>query len=100
MTPLSLVHGGEVSTMLVDMLPHEPDDIDTDADEFTQRAEARQLARAGIHQRRKHDTGRHNVHHRPVTYAPGDRVCAWMPIRKRGLSQKLPMSDPIKCCDG
>nr|XP_054933599.1 retinol dehydrogenase 12-like [Dermacentor andersoni] len=45
MTPFSLVNGREATTTLDAMLPHEFDDIATDVDEFTQRAEeARQLA--------------------------------------------------------
>ncbi|XP_075530109.1 sodium-coupled monocarboxylate transporter 1-like [Dermacentor variabilis] len=45
MTPFSLVPGREATTKLDIMLPQESDDIPTDVDDFTQRAEeARQLA--------------------------------------------------------
>lgn len=90
MTPFRLVHGREVRTMLDAMLPHEPDEIGTDADEFTQRAEeARQLARVRIHQQQDYDARRYNLRHRLVSYEVGDKVWVWTPVRRRGLSEKL-----------
>uniref|UniRef100_UPI00292D4351 DDE-type integrase/transposase/recombinase n=1 Tax=Bradyrhizobium sp. 33ap4 TaxID=3061630 RepID=UPI00292D4351 len=50
-TPFRLVHGRDASTMLDAMLPHEPNDEESDTLDFTQRAEeARQLARLRIGQ--------------------------------------------------
>lgn len=90
MTPFSLLHGREVTTMLDAMLPHDSSDSETDAADFTARAEeARQLARVRITSQQDRDARRYNQHHRCVVYQPGQRVWVWTPVRRRGLAEKL-----------
>lgn len=91
MTPFQLVFGRTVTTPLDAMLPiDETSENDYDVSDYIQRAEeARQLARLRIHQQQKADTHRYNLRRRDVQYAPGDRVWVWIPVRIRGLSEKL-----------
>lgn len=90
-TPLRLVYGREVQTMLDAMLPHDLDaSLTPDAEEFTQFAEeARQLASLHITQQQGTDARRYNLRHRHVEYRPGDHVWVWTPVRCKGLSEKL-----------
>lgn len=89
MTPFALIHGRDVTTMLDAMLPHDCDS-ETDAADFTERAEeARQLARVRITSQQALDAQRYNLRHRFVTFKPGERVWVWFPVRRRGLSEKL-----------
>lgn len=93
-TPFRLVYGRDVQTMLDAMIPYDdidqPDQLAPDVEEYIQRAEeARQLARVHIRQQQCTDAIRYNLHHRQVTYEPGDQVWVWTPIRRRGLSEKL-----------
>lgn len=91
MTPFELVFGRPVTTMLDAMLPHVDDEsIHTDVAGFLQRAEeARQLARTRIKEQQHTDARLYNLRRRHQEYTPGDRVMVWIPIRRRGLSEKL-----------
>lgn len=91
-SPFRLVHGREVLTMLDSMLlPDEcRETMSDDAEEITQRAEAtRQIARQRIRYQQASDARRYNLRHRNVTYAPGEQVWVWSPVRRQGHSEKL-----------
>lgn len=90
-SPFQLVFGRTVTTPLDAMLPiDETPENYYDVHDYIQRAEeARQLARYRILQQQKTDTHRYNLRRRDVQYAPGDRVWVWIPVRIRGLSEKL-----------
>lgn len=89
-TPFRLLHGRNASTMLDAMLPHEPSEEESDALDFTQRAEeARQLAKLRIGRQQRVDARRYNLRRRDEHFNPGDLVWVWTPIRRRGLSEKL-----------
>lgn len=51
--------------------------------------EARQLARVRILSSQERSKNRYDARHQQVSYAPGDYVWLWTPLRKRGLCQKL-----------
>lgn len=62
----------------------------TDIDDIAQRAEeARQIARFCIRKQQETDARKYNLRQRSVEYRPGDLVWVWMPIHRRGLSEKL-----------
>ncbi|XP_064479143.1 uncharacterized protein LOC135392357 [Ornithodoros turicata] len=89
-TPFHIVHGRDAATMLDAKLPHEPSEEESDALDFTQRAEeARQLAGLRIGQQQREDTRRYNLRRRNTQFSPGDLVWVWTPIRRRELSKKL-----------
>lgn len=93
-TPFRLVYGRDVQSMLDAMIPYDDtsqhEQLAPDVEDYIQRAEeARQLARVHIRTQQCADARRYNIHHRQVTYEPGDQVWVWTPIRRRGLSEKL-----------
>lgn len=63
------------------LLPDLSGMIHINAAVFIQRAnKARQLARYRLHCRQTSDAHCYNLHHREVTYNPGDEVWMWTPI--------------------
>uniref|UniRef100_A0A6M2CKL3 Putative tick transposon n=1 Tax=Rhipicephalus microplus TaxID=6941 RepID=A0A6M2CKL3_RHIMP len=61
-----------------------------DLDDFLQRAEeARQMARYRIRHQQHVDSSRYNKRRSDTLYHPGDKVWIWIPVRRRGLSEKL-----------
>ncbi|GFU65968.1 hypothetical protein TNCV_3240141 [Trichonephila clavipes] len=90
-TPFYLLHGREAETTLDTMLPFCPNDFDdNNITKIAARAEeSRQLAR--VHTLRAQDKyrRRYDSKHQMVSYAPGDLVWVYTPVRKVGLSEKL-----------
>ncbi|GFY14175.1 retrovirus-related Pol polyprotein from transposon 17.6 [Trichonephila clavipes] len=90
-TPFYLLHGREAETTLDTMLPFCLNDFDdNNITKIAARAEeSRQLAR--VHTLRAQDKDRrcYDSKHQMVSYAPGDLVWVYTPVRKVGLSEKL-----------
>lgn len=95
--PFHLAHDHGTSAMPDMMLPHKPNDEESDAMDFTQRAEeARQLARLQIGRRQHLNARRYNLCQQGVYFRPGEVVWLWTLILQRGLSKNLlkPHLDP------
>lgn len=90
-TPFYLLHGREAETTLDTMLPFRPDDVSDDhiAQMIARAEESRQLARLHTLKAQDKDRRRYDLKHRMVSYAPGDLVWVYTPVRKVGLSEKL-----------
>lgn len=90
-TPSYLLHGREAETTLDTMLPFCPNDTDGDyISKIIARAEeSRQLARVQTLKSQDKDRRCCDSKHRMVSYAPGDLVWIYTPVRKVGLSEKL-----------
>ncbi|XP_055924631.1 uncharacterized protein LOC129956721 [Argiope bruennichi] len=90
-TPFFLLHGRDAETTLDTMLPFSPNDVDDDyvAKMVARAEESRQLARVRTLGAQDKDRRRYNAKHRMVSYAPGDLVWIYTPVRKVGLSEKL-----------
>ncbi|GFT65312.1 transposon Tf2-8 polyprotein [Trichonephila clavipes] len=90
-TPFYLLHGREAETTLDTMLPFCPNDFDdNNITKIAARAEeSRQLARVHILRAQDKDRRRYDSKHQMVSYAPGDLVWVYTPVRKVGLSEKL-----------
>ncbi|GFX35683.1 hypothetical protein TNCV_744761 [Trichonephila clavipes] len=90
-TPFYLLHGREAETTLDTMLPFCPNDFDdNNITKIVARAkESRQLAR--VHTLRAQDKGRrrYDSKHQMVSYAPGDLVWIYTPVRKSRSLRKL-----------
>ncbi|GFX32655.1 transposon Tf2-9 polyprotein [Trichonephila clavipes] len=100
-TPFYLLHGREAETTLDTMLPFCPNDFDdNNITKIAARAEeSRQLARVHTLRAQDKDRRRYDSKHQMVSYAPGDLVWVYTPVRKVGLSEKLleGISDRIRC---
>ncbi|GFT76580.1 hypothetical protein TNCV_3678191 [Trichonephila clavipes] len=90
-TPFYLLHGREAETTLDTMLPFCPNDFDdNNITKIAARAEeSRQLARVHTLRAQDKDRLRYDSKHQIVSYAPGDLVWVYTPVRKVGLSEKL-----------
>ncbi|GFS68723.1 transposon Tf2-6 polyprotein [Trichonephila clavipes] len=90
-TPFYLLHGREAETTLDTMLPFCPNDfVDNNITKIAARAEeSRQLARVHTLRAQDKDRRRYDSKHQMVSYAPGDLVWVYTPVRKVGLSEKL-----------
>ncbi|GFX04245.1 retrovirus-related Pol polyprotein from transposon 412 [Trichonephila clavipes] len=90
-TPFYLLHGHEAETTLDTMLPFCPNDYDdNNITKIGARAkESRQLARVHTLRVQDKDRRRYDSKHQMVSYAPGDLVWVYTPVRKVGLSEKL-----------
>ncbi|GFY75391.1 transposon Ty3-I Gag-Pol polyprotein [Trichonephila inaurata madagascariensis] len=90
-TPFYLLHGREVETTLDTMLPFCPNEFDdNNITKIAARAEeSRQLARVHTLRAQDRDHRRYVSKHQMVSYAPGDLVWVYTPVRKVGLSEKL-----------
>ncbi|GFV41352.1 transposon Tf2-6 polyprotein [Trichonephila clavipes] len=90
-TPFYLLHGREAETTLDTMLPFCPNDFhDNNITKIAARAEeSRQLARVHTLRDQDKDRRRYDSKHQMVSYAPGDLVWIYTPVRKVGLSEKL-----------
>ncbi|GFV73152.1 transposon Ty3-I Gag-Pol polyprotein [Trichonephila clavipes] len=90
-TPFYLLHGREAETTLDTMLPFCPNDFDdNNITKIAARAEeSRQLARVHPLRAQDKDRRRYDSKHQMVSYAPGDLVWVYTPVRKVGLSDKL-----------
>ncbi|GFV34436.1 hypothetical protein TNCV_1413671 [Trichonephila clavipes] len=90
-TPFYLLHGREAETTLDTMLPFCPNDFDdNNITKIAARAEeSRQLARMHTLRAQDKDRRRYDSKHQMVSYAPGDLVWIYTPVRKVGLSEKL-----------
>ncbi|GFX88036.1 retrovirus-related Pol polyprotein from transposon 297 [Trichonephila clavipes] len=90
-TPFYLLHGREAETTLDTMLPFCPNDFeDNNITKIAARAEeSRQLARVHTLRAQDKDRRRYDSKHQIVSYAPGDLVWVYTPVRKVGLSEKL-----------
>ncbi|GFU28570.1 transposon Tf2-6 polyprotein [Trichonephila clavipes] len=90
-TPFYLLHGREAETTLDTMLPFCPNDFDdNNITKIAARAEeSRQLARVHTLRAQDKDRRRYDSKHQMVSYAPGDLVWVYTPVRKVGLSEKL-----------
>ncbi|GFW94298.1 transposon Ty3-I Gag-Pol polyprotein [Trichonephila clavipes] len=73
------------------MLPFCPNDFDdNNITKIAARAEeSRQLARVHTLRAQDKDRRRYDSKHQMVSYAPGDLVWVYTPVRKVGLSEKL-----------
>ncbi|GFT08021.1 hypothetical protein TNCV_2589441 [Trichonephila clavipes] len=89
-TPFYLLHGREAETTLDTMLPFCPNDFDdNNITKIAARAEeSRQLARVHTLRAQDKDRRRYDSKHQMVSYAPGDLVWVYTPVRKVGLSPK------------
>ncbi|GFX36810.1 transposon Ty3-I Gag-Pol polyprotein [Trichonephila clavipes] len=89
-TPFYLLHGREAETTLDTMLPFSPNDFDdNNITKIAARAEeSRQLARVHTLRAQDKDRRRYDSKHQMVSYAPGDLVWIYTPVRK-SLSRKL-----------
>ncbi|GFU05399.1 retrovirus-related Pol polyprotein from transposon 17.6 [Trichonephila clavipes] len=83
-TPFYLLHGREAETTLDTMLPFCPNDFDdNNITKIAARAEeSRQLARVHILRAQDKDRRRYDSKHQMVSYAPGDLVWIYTPVRK------------------
>ncbi|GFX27079.1 hypothetical protein TNCV_439851 [Trichonephila clavipes] len=109
-TPFYLLHGREAETTLDTMLPFCPNDFDdNNITKIAARAEElRQLARVHTLRAQDKDRRRYDSKHQMVSYAPGDLVWVYTPVRKVGLSEKLlrryfgrySINQPKKVCSG
>ncbi|GFW96796.1 hypothetical protein TNCV_2159321 [Trichonephila clavipes] len=90
-TPFYLLHGREAETTLDAMLPFCPNDFDdNNITKIAARAEeSRQLARVHTLRAQDKDRRRYDSKHQMVSYAHGDLVWVYTPVRKVGLSEKL-----------
>ncbi|GFS47695.1 retrovirus-related Pol polyprotein from transposon 412 [Trichonephila clavipes] len=90
-TPFYLLHGREAETTLDTMLPFCPNDFDdNNIIKIAARAEeSQQLARVHTLRAQDKDRRRYDSKHQMVSYAPGDLVWIYTPVRKVGLSEKL-----------
>ncbi|GFT93743.1 hypothetical protein TNCV_1693761 [Trichonephila clavipes] len=90
-TPFYLLHGREAETTLDTMLPFCPNDFDdSNITKIAARAEeSRQLARVHTLRAQDKDRRRYDSKNQMVSYAPGDLVWVYTPVRKVGLSEKL-----------
>ncbi|GFW00968.1 transposon Tf2-9 polyprotein [Trichonephila clavipes] len=90
-TPFYLLHGREAETTLDTMLPFCPNDFDdNNSTKIAARAEeSRQLARVHTLRAQDKDRRRYDSKHQMVSYALGDLVWIYTPVRKVGLSEKL-----------
>ncbi|GFW06995.1 transposon Tf2-11 polyprotein [Trichonephila clavipes] len=90
-TPFYLLHGREAETTLDTMLPFCPNDFDdNNITKIAARAEeSRQLARVHTLRAQDKDRRRYDSKHQMVSYAPGDHVWVYIPVRKVGVSEKL-----------
>ncbi|GFS77821.1 transposon Tf2-11 polyprotein [Trichonephila clavipes] len=90
-TPFYLLYGREAETTLNTMLPFCPNDFDdNNITKIAARAEeSRQLARVHTLRAQDKDRRRYDSKHQMVSYAPGDLVWIYTPVRKVGLSEKL-----------
>ncbi|GFX57523.1 hypothetical protein TNCV_3051731 [Trichonephila clavipes] len=90
-TPFYLLHGREAETTLDTMLPFCLNDFDdNNITKIAARAEeSRQLARVHTLRAQDKDRRRYDSKHQMVSYAPGDLVWVYTPVRKVGLSEKL-----------
>ncbi|GFV33106.1 hypothetical protein TNCV_509451 [Trichonephila clavipes] len=88
-TPFYLLHGREAETTLDTMLPFCPNDFDdNNITKIAARAEeSRQLARVHTLRAQDKDRRRYDSKHQMVSYAPGDLVWVYTPVRKVGLSE-------------
>ncbi|GFW33417.1 transposon Tf2-11 polyprotein [Trichonephila clavipes] len=90
-TPFYLLHGREAEATLDTMLPFCPNDFDdNNITKIAARAEeSRQLTRVHTLRAQDKDRRRYDSKHQMVSYAPGDLVWVYTPVRKVGLSEKL-----------
>ncbi|GFY06596.1 transposon Tf2-6 polyprotein [Trichonephila clavipes] len=91
-TPFYLLHGREAETTLDTMLPFCPNDFDdNNITKIAARAEeSRQLARVHTLRAQDKDRRRYDSKHQMVSYAPGDLVWIYTPVRKsRSLRKTL-----------
>ncbi|GFU98947.1 retrovirus-related Pol polyprotein from transposon 412 [Trichonephila clavipes] len=91
-TPFYLLHGREAETTLDTMLPFCPNDFDdNNITKIAARAEeSRQLARVHTLRAQDKDRRRYDSKHQMVSYAPGDLVWVYTPVRKsRSLRKTL-----------
>ncbi|GFW20908.1 retrovirus-related Pol polyprotein from transposon 412 [Trichonephila clavipes] len=90
-TQFYFLHGREAETTLDTMLPFCPNDFDdNNITKIAARAEeSRQLARVQTLRAQDKDRRRYDSKHQMVSYAPGDLVWIYTPVRKVGLSEKL-----------
>ncbi|GFU73325.1 transposon Ty3-I Gag-Pol polyprotein [Trichonephila clavipes] len=90
-TPFYLLHGSEAETTLDTMLPFCPNDFDdNNITKIAARAEeSRQLARVHTLRAQDKDRRRYDSKHQMVSYAPGDLVWVYTPVRKVGLRKTL-----------
>lgn len=76
--------------MIYAVLPNVSDDENIDLTVYLQRAkESRQATRLRIKYQETSDSRRCNLRRSNVECQPGDRVWVWVPIRQRGLKEKL-----------
>ncbi|GFV32998.1 transposon Ty3-I Gag-Pol polyprotein [Trichonephila clavipes] len=91
-TPFYLLHGREAETTLDTMLPFCPNDFDdNNITKIAARAEeSQQLARVRTLRAQDKDRRRYDSKHQMVSYAPGDLVWIYTPVRKsRSIPEKL-----------
>ncbi|GFT76960.1 transposon Ty3-I Gag-Pol polyprotein [Trichonephila clavipes] len=97
-TPFYLLHGREAETTLDTMLPFCPNDFDdNNITKIAARAEeSRQLARVHTLRAQDKDRRRYDSKHQMVSYAPGDLVWVYTPVRSlRKLLRRY--FDRIRC---
>lgn len=87
--PFFLLHARAPLCFLDTILPFSPHDDFSIAQALCLAEEARRLARLRSLSSQARTKARYDQRHRPVTYAPGDFVWLWTPVRKRGLYQKF-----------
>ncbi|GFY13075.1 retrovirus-related Pol polyprotein from transposon 412 [Trichonephila clavipes] len=95
-TPFYLLHGREAETTLDTMLPFCPNDFDdNNITKIAARAEeSRQLARVHTLRAQDKDRRRYDSKHQMVSYAPGDLVWVYTPVRSlRKTLKKLEVSE-------
>ncbi|GFU97606.1 transposon Tf2-6 polyprotein [Trichonephila clavipes] len=90
-TPFYLLHGREAETTLDTMLPFCPNDFDdNNITKIAARAEeSRQLARVHTLRAQDKDRRRYDSKHQMVSYAPGDLVWVYTPVKSRSLRKTL-----------
>ncbi|XP_055928216.1 uncharacterized protein LOC129959419 [Argiope bruennichi] len=92
-TPFYLLHGGEAETPLDKMFPLCPNEFSQEDDYVShlinKAEESRQLALARTLDAQQKDRRHYDSKHRMVAYEPGDLVLIFIPVRKKGLSEKL-----------
>lgn len=88
-TPFFLIYARNPGSFLDTILPFSLHEDSSIAETLCRAEEARRLARLRTLCAQSRTKDRHDGRHLPVSYAPGDLVWLWTPLRKRGLHQKF-----------
>lgn len=88
-TPFFLLYARHPQTFLDTILPFSTNENASVAQTLCRAEEARRLARLRTLSSHARAKDRYDARHLPVTFAKGDFVWLWTPVRKKGLCQKL-----------